>query len=70
MPIASAQAKANAPIQKIATATGGSSAGLKTRSVPMRASKYSLNASTPITESVTPKRPLQNTAASKRPAIA
>ncbi len=47
------------PSQNTASDIGGRSAGLKTRSVPMRASKYSLKASTPTTASTTPARPLQ-----------
>src|SRR5688500_12087876 len=65
-PTDKAAAKAAQPIQNTALAMGGTSAGLKMRSVPMRASKYSLNASTPITESVTPPSPIQNAVASKR----
>jgi hypothetical protein len=40
---------------------------LNTRSVPIRESKYSLNASTPTTAKITPARPLQNATASKAP---
>jgi hypothetical protein len=58
------------PSQNTAGGIAGRSAGLKTRSVPSRASKYSLNASTPMTESTTPPRPAQNIGASKRPSIA
>ncbi|MNC85729.1 hypothetical protein D3C83_13410 [compost metagenome] len=48
---------------------GGRSSGLKTRSVPICASKYSLNDSTPTTARTMPPSPLQNTAASNTPAM-
>ena len=69
-PTASAAAKATTPTTNTAMVIGGRSAGLKIRSVPMRASKYSLNASTPTTERPIPASPTQNTNASKRPAMA
>jgi hypothetical protein len=64
MPTASAAPNATTPHQNTASEICGRSAGLKTRSVPMRASKYSLKASTPTTDSTTPERPVQNAAAS------
>ncbi len=70
MPTASAPANAATPSHSTASDIGGSSAGLKTRSVPMRESKYSLNASTPTTASTTPARPLKKSVASNRPTIA
>ena len=69
-PTANAPAKAAMPSQSTPSDIGGRSAGLNTRSVPIRESKYSLNASTPTTASTTPARPLQNTGASNAPATA
>jgi hypothetical protein len=70
MPTASAPANPAMPSQSTASVIGGRSSGLKTRSVPMRDSKYSLNASTPTTESTTPNRPPRKTGPSNAPAIA
>ena len=70
MPTASAPANAAMPTQSTQPDIGGKSAGLNTRSVPIRESKYSLNDSTPTTASTTPPRPLQKIAASNAPAIA
>src|SRR5262249_46847849 len=69
-PTANAQANAATPSHSTPSPIGGRSAGLNTRSVPIRESKYSLNASTPTTASTTPARPLQNAGASNAPAMA
>jgi hypothetical protein len=69
MPTASAPANPATPSHITQSDIGGKSAGLNTRSVPMRLSKYSLNASTPITASATPASPDQNIAPSRSPVI-
>ena len=69
-PTASAPANAATPSHMTASDIGGRSSELKTRSVPIRESKYSLKASTPTTASTTPARPLQKIGASNRPAMA
>src|SRR5437762_10758936 len=60
-PMAAAQAKAATPTQNIHSGMYSSSLGLKTRSVPIFASKYSLKDSTPTTDRKMPKKPSQKT---------
>ena len=55
------------PIHRTSDDIGGRSAGLNTRSVPIRESKYSLKVSTPITAQTTPERPLQKIGPSSVP---